>query len=528
MSKAKRGLRAAALALSVCAVVSLAAGCQGNKGGTTSSGSSSTVVSDKPVTLSMLYMDMPGYPYNKDWPALQQMTKLTNVTLDMNVVPSTDFFTKETLLLNSGNVPDIITATYAPQFNSYAQNGVLLPISDYAKQMPNYQKFIKQNKYDAEVQSVTEPDGKYYAVPSLCMDQLYQNHAWFVRKDIFTKNNIAIPTTWDELYDACVKLKQLYPNSTPIINRGGVANLVNMAAASFGTEYYNQVLYDKKSDKWYFGAGSDAYKSLLTTLNKFMSAGLINKDFNTLDKNTALQRIFTGQGFVFADYMSNVPSFTVQGKAIDSNFEMAAVMPFKGPTGIAKVESVRRNTYDWMFPATVKSKSTFQTLLKFVDWMYSDDGITTFEYGQKGVTYNETNGKPAFTSDVTTVTNPSGKTDPKTFGVNNSSLTMVLSYDYWKKNFITENDAKIQDQMIKNNAIPELSPMITFSTDDQEQQTMLTKAVQDYVFSMTLKFIFGSNNLSTDWNQYLSECNSKGAQTLVDLYNKTWKAQKSK
>lgn len=54
-------------------------------------------------------------------------------------------------------------------------------------------------------------DGKMYTLPlSKSTEVLYYN------KTFFEANNIAVPTTWDELEEVCAKIKEIDPNSIPL------------------------------------------------------------------------------------------------------------------------------------------------------------------------------------------------------------------------------------------------------------------------------------------------------------------------
>ena len=54
-------------------------------------------------------------------------------------------------------------------------------------------------------------DGLMYTMPfSKSTEVLYYN------KTFFEKNNLTVPTTWDEMYETCKKIKALEPKSTPL------------------------------------------------------------------------------------------------------------------------------------------------------------------------------------------------------------------------------------------------------------------------------------------------------------------------
>ena len=117
-------------------------------------------VSDTPVTFTMMYSG----EYNPDYKSLAKMTELTNVTLDVTAIPDSDYDTRNQLIINTGeDMPDLISKTKPT--TAQALSGVLLPVSDYFDQMPNYMKFIKDNNLQYLIDNATQTDGKVYELP---------------------------------------------------------------------------------------------------------------------------------------------------------------------------------------------------------------------------------------------------------------------------------------------------------------------------------------------------------------------------
>ena len=56
---------------------------------------------------------------------------------------------------------------------------------------------------------------------------------------------------------------------------------------------------------------------------------------------------------------------------------------------------------------------------------------------------------------------------------------------------------------------------------------MIATPLSDYVQQMTLKFILGTENIDTGWDNYVKQCEAKGSQRLMDLYNKVYQDTKS-
>lgn len=521
MKKKKIFMKLTMLAMTVVMTGSLFTGCGSN---TSSSGTSTS--KGKAVTISMLYADNSAYPFNKNWASIKQAEKLANVKLDIQSVPDGDYGTKRQLILNSGDMPDIIFKTQGSDISDYALNGKILPISDYINKMPNFKKFVKKYGYEKELDNTKEANGKFYSLPVNANTKKLESEVFMVRKDILEKNGLKVPTTLDELYQDAKILKAKYPDSDPIINEFGQGNILNMFAPAFDTTAGwgagpGGFQYDKASDKWVHAPTSDNYKQMLMYFNKLYKEGLLDKEFATLNSNVFGQKKQTGKTFFFVDWIGTEAGANTEGKKTDPKFDIEPVMAYKGSSGKSLLPATKMYSQGMVLPASVKDSPNFNEILKFVDWLYSDEAANLFTWGVKGVTYNEVNGEKKYKDNVTNIDEAAKK-----FGVNNNNLTVVRPYDWVIKNMSAE-DAKLVDQINKENGIAESLPSLKLTSDDKEEEKLIRQTLTDYTDQMTLKFIYGKESFD-NWDNYIKEADTKGRNKLGDLYNKAWKRQESK
>lgn len=117
------------------------------------------------------------------------MEENPKVNIKIETFSWNDFYTKWTTGLASGNVPDMSTALVG-QVAEMINSDALLPINGLIDD-------IGRDKFNESALDECTVDGNNYAVP------LY-SHAMvmWVRKDLLEQNNIEVPKTWDELYEA--------------------------------------------------------------------------------------------------------------------------------------------------------------------------------------------------------------------------------------------------------------------------------------------------------------------------------------
>ena len=117
------------------------------------------------------------------------------IKLNLDVVSWNDVYTEVDTRIANNNAPDILNIDV---FANYANEGLLLPVSDYCPEElyeDFFPSFIEQSVIDDTV----------WAVPDLASAR-----ALYYNVDIFEEVGIEPPTTWAELEDACQAIVDFY------------------------------------------------------------------------------------------------------------------------------------------------------------------------------------------------------------------------------------------------------------------------------------------------------------------------------
>lgn len=152
------------------------------------------------------------------------MEENPKVNIKIETFSWNDFYTKWTTGLASGNVPDMSTAQVG-QVAEMINADALIPLNDLIDE-------IGRDKFNESALDECTLDGNNYAVP------LY-SHAMvmWIRKDLLEENNLEVPKTWDELYEAAKTLTKdgIYGLSFPCgSNDFQATNFLNFYVRSGG------------------------------------------------------------------------------------------------------------------------------------------------------------------------------------------------------------------------------------------------------------------------------------------------------
>ncbi|WP_427902165.1 extracellular solute-binding protein [Paenibacillus silvae] len=489
-----------------------------------------TFKATEPFNLSILYSDHPIYPYKKDWMLFKKITEMTGVTLEPTIVPMSDYPQKRSLLISSGDAPLVIPKTYPGEEAAFVSSGAILPISDYIDLMPNFKDKVEKWNLEPDLESLRQEDGKYYVLPGL-HEAVWPDYTLIVRTDLFKDNNIAIPTTWDELYTAAKKLKEIYPDSIPFSDSFKFKSTLGIAATGFGTKagwgYGNGLTYKADQDEFVYTATTPEYKELLTFFNKMVAEGLLDKESFTQDDDQAIQKFVSGKSF-----MINGNSQTLVLHRNDMNktlgegkFSIAKITVPGGPKG--QLMSGSRLENGVMISGKIKDNDNFKAILQFIDWLYySDEGQEFAKWGVENETFTKEGGKRKLADDINyNGLNPKGTRDLRIdFGFSGGVFAYGGTTELLQSMF-SEEELVFQKSMKETKEVIPAEPPIPYSSEDRERVTLLSTPLKDYTEQNTLKFILGERKLS-EYDTFIKELESQGLSNYVKLANDTYKTYK--
>ncbi|MCA4134285.1 extracellular solute-binding protein [Arthrobacter sp. M4] len=525
-------LAAFGIALAGCSQESAVDTSKARTGAMNSFGLGDTFKATAPLSFTFLFSDQPTYPYKKDWLFWKQLTSDTNVTLNPTIVPMSDYEQKRSLLISSGNAPEIIAKTYPGQESAYVSSGAVLPVSDYVHLMPHFQDKVKKWKLEAEIEGLKQQDGKYYVLPGL-HEELWPDYTLAVRTDIFQKHTIALPKTWDEFRDALSKLKQAYPDVTPFSDRFNGKSVLNIAGTAFGTVagwgLVNGLLFDDSAKKFVFGASGAKFKAFLEYFRSLVDEGLMDKESFTQSDDQAIQKFASGKSFVISTNSQNIVTYrTSMNQSLgEGKFAISKITVPGGPEG--NVIGGSRLENGIMLNASVAKNDNLVALIQFIDWLYySDAGLEFSKWGVKGTTYNKgADGKRTLASDINFLgLNPKGTKDLRVdYGFSGGNFAYGGTTELLQST-MSEEEIRFQKDMQSKTPV-KTPPPIPYSDADREQATLVLTPLKDHVNQNTLKFITGQRPIS-EYDAYLKELEGKGMQKYVDLANKAYESYAGK
>lgn len=516
MTKNRLGRWIKLTAVTLLAAIPLAACSDGAK--TAESGEAEAAA--EPVTLSMLYSNT-GSPFNKDWPIFKELLARTNVNLDVQVVPESDYQSKAKIVLSSDKIPDMVTNVNQANVLELGGTGVLLPISDYMDKLPNLKKRIEDFKMENELENWKSPDGKLYVLPYLTESASY-NRSPIIRTDLLEKYGLKAPTNTDELYAVLKKFKEIYPDSYPLTGTTA-EDLRSMWGAAWGVEpNYKGFIYNEQTGSYEYVYTSEVYKEYVAYLNRLIKEGLADPEIFTSNYDQLHQKISTSKSMMYFFWNGQeISQINLLGKEnTGPEFQMAMIPPIAGPAG-QKALAGNRIDHGTVIPASAANKPYFDQLLKFVDYLYSEEGSDLLTWGIEGQNYIVKDGQKEFTGELKNSKNLNKALWD--IGSANGSLTLVWPFKWFTTILGNEDFEKYTVEANKNNWFTPAAKVPKLSSDQRDEESLLIAGVNDYYAKMQEQFVYGKASIDKDWDSYVKEIHAKGVDQLLKIYNSTLK-----
>ncbi|MCC2335492.1 ABC transporter substrate-binding protein [Cellulomonas wangsupingiae] len=483
----------------------------------------------EPREFSLLWTDWADFPIKDSWEFFDEIEERTNVKLNLTNIPFSDATEKRSLLISAGDAPQIIPLVYTGEERQFAASGAVVPLSDYADYMPNFQKYVDEWDLRDMVDDLRQEDGKYYMTPGL-QEVSVPTFTLIIRKDVFDEVGAPAPETWEDLQEGMELIKAKYPESTPLADGFEGQSMINYAAHAFGTVggwgFGDGAWWDKDANEFVYAATTDGYKDMVTYFAGLNEAGLLDSESftaaddggGTVTEKFAEEKVFAASG----------GSWTVQefATALDAagvtDYELVQIAPPAGPAGDF-VEP--RNFWNgFMLTKDAVNDPNFCDLLHFTDWLYyNPEARELIQWGVEGEHYTkDAEGKYTLEPDFTLANlnlNPSGTIDlKKDLGYANDVFAGSTESRALKESYNVPAFVEYIDSVQSTRTPRDPFPPHPLDETELEQASLLSTPLKDTVDTATLGFVLGQKDLS-EWDAYVSGLEGQGLSSYMDLIN---------
>jgi len=490
-------------------------------------------VTEEPVTLT-LWMDISAHDVSniigdlQDMDILKALEEKTGVHIELMLAPVGEAETSFSLMLASGTYADIIIGFdnyYTKGGDTAIEEGIIYDLKDLvAEYAPNYTAARMASTY-RELGTVTDAGNMpYFCQPTYMDDPGLTYGGTIIRQDLLDKLGLETPVTSDDWHEFLTRCKDEMGMTRGLgLAYTGISKY-NAFNAAFGFMMQNPAdgapaVFQVDGEVQY-GPLTDGFKDYLALMAQWYAEGLIDPDFtSTITFDDGIAMVSSDLCAATSEHGGVIGYANMLGSAVNPDFTFAAVPDpvlnegdqlhvgyMKGGAGLGKIAAI---STDCKYP---------EIAVKFLDQLYTDEGMMLCNYGTEGKTYTlDADGLPVFTdlianNDAGTITDllcayaaPILWPFVSVLGRDDVSTASVMA-DIWD----TNNDYAY---CYPNGA--------TLNADEKEIYSDLYPEIKSYVEEMTVKFIMGLEPLD-NFDSFLATLDSLGVQEVVDAYQSAY------
>ncbi|WP_328802731.1 ABC transporter substrate-binding protein [Paenibacillus sp. LX16] len=477
------------------------------------------------VTLKMVSPKAALAPDYSKMEIFKRLEKQTNVKIDWENIPDTDFAEKKNLLLASGDLPDAFYGAGFTDYDliNYGKDGTIIPLEDLIdKYAPNL-KALLDRRPDIKL-AITAPDGHIYGLPSWEENKLDTNPFFHViNKNWLDKLGLKVPQTLDEYTQALIAFKTKDPNGN------GKADEIPLSfmhmqwcsdiAGIFGAFGLPDNLEHRivREGKVIFTASQPQYKETLKYIHdNWYKQGLIDPESFTQDAAQYLAKGKTPDETLGSYVWWEVEEVVGPERSKD----YALLPPLKGPNGD---QMIGRNNGGGPgrggFVITKENRYPAMTM-RWIDQQYDPYMAAQIHWGPLDVVFKkDEKGK------LVNLPLPEGasagefrqKVAP---GTGNPG---VITFDDFGKVVDMEPRAQKRADYLEKYYTPYMTkenyPSIFFEPDELDKINRIEPELIKYVNTQRGKFIV-DGGVDEKWDSYVKTLEKMGLNELMEIYQK--------
>lgn len=488
------------------------------------------------------------------------------VGVSLNILPTGDQAQEKLqALMASGELPDIVIFNSTKDVQNAIRGNMLLNLDEHVDKLPNVTaNASKALQYYRD--NISNDTGKVYAIGNgVGPADLGTETNWgpYLRWDLYKKAGSPAINTFDDYLTALKKMQELQPKSKDGKNTYGITlwkdwdNYSMFMATELGPtlgidcgDQLGQLPFLQVD----FGTGKtsntlEADSQYIKALKFYYDAnqmGLVDPDSLTQTYATAKAKLTEGRVFFSWWSWLNDAYNTTDNTNAETPTGFEAVLPTSTKILISGENNIGNSS-----PIAISSATkNMEACLKYVDYMYSTDGLQLLFNGPEGTTWNaDSTGKPSITdegwkyaNDINLELTDGGKWGDGTrvLGFNGLSLAFVnaktqepINYKLWastKKHDIA-NQTKLQrdwsdvtgyqttiDYVKAKNMVIEMPLAKSLITPMTDEISSSAARIGDIVKAYSWKMVFAKDD--AEFQSLYSEMKTKAEGLgLKTVYN---------
>ena len=346
-----------------------------------------------PVTVSAVLNLNPEIVLDNN-PVIQLMEKDLNVKLNIEAPPQNGYGDRVKVLVSSGSMPDLVHYGADIFATQWAQEGLVLDVTDKIAQYPNLKANITMEQYG---DCVFLPDGRIYGIPR---PNSYDSWGYLINKKWLDKLGLKPPKTVADFVAVCRAFTNNDPDGNGRADTYGVSFNAQQSSVDSGIWHLMNDFFSMAYNisAWHRGVpdvdGSaklrplySQYPAYMQQLRAMYDEGIIDREFITHNADEPYQKIAQGRVGIVGASEKNYTTNVLERYSMNlDDFVYCAPLTLDA----SKKPLYAMPPSNWMayYVKAAASPQVQDAVLRILDWGNGEKGFIAMQMGIAGVHYN--------------------------------------------------------------------------------------------------------------------------------------------
>jgi len=446
---------------------------------------------------------------------VKRVEELTNTDMDIKLVPHAEFEQKMAQMFAINDIPDVVQGSggvAGKELAGSVQAGVFMPLDDLLKEHgQDLLKVIPEAAWNQQTH-----DGKIMAIPEWLGNPA--RRATWIRMDLLEKTGLEIPKTVDEYLNVMRAFKKLGVKQ-PFAARENL-KYADMFFGAYDVFPYLS-MFEQQGDQIvpkFFD--SENMQLAIQTYKTMYDEKLISQEFATVNPTSFKNAILAGDVGIWNMNANELLQWEAQLKVNVPEANVAIIPSPIGPDGKGGHYLYGPVTRAYFINSKVEQEKAVE-IIKFFNWMVSDEAKKFFTFGVEGETFTESGGSITYVqpTEIQAIDEERYRT---------AFLWLVQDTTYNEGILSLTDEGKELIEIYNTTLASEGRDGITFEPRlDALQENPDISPISDQpapiIRDHIIRMIYGNEPIS-NWPQVIEEWKSKGGEAVVKEATEKFKA----
>lgn len=428
---------------------------------------------------------------------------------------------KFTLMIAGENYPDAVVYDWksvegGPEL--YLEDEVIIDLTDLIpKCMPNLNAYLEENPQIKK--DMTNDNGQILYIPFIREQQALNIYTGpQIRTDWLEKLELEVPKTPDELYEVLKAFKTKDPNGNGEADEIPMSSVgfqnAGMGAGGLLWAFDTHQSFYVKDGKVVWGPAEEEITEGLSFIAKLYSEGLLDIDYLLNDRTAMDSKALADRvGFEF----SYQPSKYYSNKDFNDGTRVMAGIPYlttpDNDSLMCFNPSYTQSVVTGVSLAVTTACENPEGLLKWLDTVYSEEGIAVTNFGEENNHFTYVDGKPQMVE-----LDSDGKKDQQAQSLLIQSVFPILQQWDAYSSTTSEWGGKAIATWADGVDTSGILPQISLTPEENERIADKLTQLDDYAQTEMNNVIIGETSID-EWPEIVEKFQKMGLDEVLAIYN---------